>query len=107
LAQFREYGEVYKHVKSEDIKEQLLQSAPYEVLEAYAIATKNILIGNISLTRQEHKHLKQYKDTLIKLGFQQQSSKARKSLLSEGDLFQTLSKIMAKLKSDIYQSTHQ
>jgi len=99
VSMFREYGTVYKNVKSDEIKMVLLQSAPHEVLEAFAIVAKNILIGNIQLTKREHNSLKQYKDTLIKLGYKRQSSKVRRRLLKEGDLFQILSKIMTKLKT--------
>ena len=95
---FREYGMVYKDIKSDEIKMQLVQSAPQDVLESYAIVIKNILIGNIKLTSQEHNRLKPYKGTMIKLGFQNQTCRARRQLLEEGDLFQILSKIMAKLR---------
>jgi len=98
VTKFREYGLVYQNIKSRDIRSQLVQSAPQEVLEAFAIVAKNILIGNIKLTSREHNRLKPYKEALIKLGFQGHSSKARRMLLEEGDLFQTLSRIMAKLK---------
>ena len=61
IHRFKEYGQIYKTIKSDVIKEQLLHSAPPEVLEAFAIVTKNILIGHIKVTRQEFKQLKQYK----------------------------------------------
>lgn len=97
VAKYKEYGQIYKNIKSGDTKEQLLRSAPEEVLNAYALVTKNILIGNISLTMKEHEHLSQYKQSLMKLGLSKCSAKAKRRLLSEGDIFLSLSKIMTKL----------
>lgn len=97
VVKFKEYGRIYKNIKSDRTKEQLVQSAPAEVLEAYAIVAKNILVGNIGLTKREHHHLRPYRKLLNKLGFNRSSAKVKKRALSEGDIFVSLSKIMAKL----------
>jgi len=98
VTKLREYGLVYQNVKSDEVKSELIQSAAHQVLEGYAIVTKNILIGNIKLTTQEHNCLEPYKEVLINLGFKKQSQKARRQILEEGNLFQILSRIMAKLR---------
>lgn len=100
LVRLREYGEIYKNIRSDLIKEQLIQSAPSEVLESFAVAAKNILIGNIHLNATEFKVLKQYKGALTSLGFQKQPPKKRRELLSQGDFLQVLSKIMSRLKPE-------
>ena len=74
VSKLNEYGQIYKNIKSGRVMGQLLDSAPEEVLEAYSIVTKNILIGNIALTHTELDHLRQYKETLKKLGFDKCSS---------------------------------
>jgi len=100
LGKFREYGDIYKNVKSAHVKHQLLYSAPEEVLEAFAIATKNMLTGNIKLSNQEFALMKKHKEALKELGFQKRSSKRRRELLDQGNLLQALSKVMSKLSPD-------
>lgn len=99
VCRLNEYGHIYKNIKSDHVKSQLLDSAPEEVLRAYTIATKNILIGNIGLTGTELDHLRQYKESLKKLGFDKCSLDMIRRLLSEGDILVYLSEIMAKLTS--------
>lgn len=97
VVKMKEYGQIYRNVKSDHTKEQLLHSAPDEVLQAYTIVAKNILIANICLSRKEHDQLSPYKETMKKLGFKKCSSKVKRRLLSEGDIFLLLSKIMSQM----------
>lgn len=97
VSKLKEYGQIYSNIKSEDIKEQLLHSAPDDVLDAFSLATKNVLIGNICVTKNELDNLRPYRKSLEKLGFNKCSSKVKRRLLSEGDIFSSLSYIMSKL----------
>jgi hypothetical protein len=97
MSKYREYGNVYKHVQSESIKEQMIKTAPAEVINAYAAVVKNILVKNITLTPDEFEVLKPYKDTLKELGFKKMSLKRQRDLLAEGDIFETLSNVMSKI----------
>lgn len=97
VARFKEYGEIYENVKSEQVLKQLLKSAPTEVLEAYAVVAKNVLYENISLTPAEFDFFQDYQEDLKELGLQQRSAKRRQVILAEGNLFQALSKVMSKL----------
>lgn len=99
-----EYGQIYSNIRSDHTKEQLLRSAPESVLDAFSIVTKNVLIGNISLTKSETDHLRPYKDTMKKLGFDKCSYKMKRRLLAEGDMFSSLSHIMAKLASETVEN---
>lgn len=100
VTRLREYGSVYKNIKSDMVKQQLLLAAPQEVLEGFALAAKNILLGHINLTPTEHKRLMKCKKSLKDLGLRKHTPKKRRELLSCGGLLQTLSKIMSKLKAN-------
>ena len=97
MLRFREFGEIYRNIKSDHVKDILLTSAPKEVLQAFAVVAKNILIKNITLTQEEFDFFKPHKDILKELGFQQRSDKRRREILDEGNLFQALSNVMSKL----------
>jgi hypothetical protein len=68
VLRFKEYGNIYKNIESDTIKEALIKSAPVEVINAYTAVIKNILIDNIKLTREEFDFFTVYKDTLKELG---------------------------------------
>ena len=97
IARFKELGKIYGNVKTDHVKDILLQSAPKEVIDAYTIVTKNILIENIKLNPEEFELFKPYKEDLKELGLQQKSAKRRREILAEGNLFQALSDVMSKL----------
>ena len=99
VARFKEYGKIYENVKSEQVKSELLNSAPAQVLAAYAVVAKNVLIENISLTPEEFDFFQDYKETLKELGLQKRSAKRRRELLADGNLFQALSNVMSKLST--------
>lgn len=102
VARCKEYGKIFKTIKSADVKETLVYSAPVEVLNAYRLVAKNILLGNIKLTQGEHSHLKKFKKALYKLGIQKCSSNMKKRLLCEGDILLSLSRIMAKMNTIVH-----
>ena len=99
MSKYREYGSVYKNVKSDSIKEQMIKAAPAEVVKAYAAVVKNILVENITLTPDEFEVYRPYKDTLKQLGFKKMSLKRLRELLAEGDIFEALSNVMSKLST--------
>ena len=99
VVKFKEYGDIYQNVKSEFIKEKLLKSMPPEVLQAFAVAAKNILIENIKLTPEEFDIFKPHKERLKELGFRTISTKKQRQLLAEGNLFNALSTVMSKLSA--------
>ena len=97
IAKFREFGKIYGNVKTDHVKDLLLQSAPSEILDSYAIVTKNILFQNIKLNPEEFELFKPHKEALKELGLHQKSAKRRREILAEGNLFQALSDVMSKL----------
>jgi hypothetical protein len=100
ITRLQEYGDIYSNIRSDPIKQQLIQTAPAEVLDAFAMVAKNVLIGHINLSKTEFSHLRSYKEALSALGFQKQSAKRRRELLLQGDLLQSLGNIMKKLRPE-------
>ena len=99
IERFQEYGSIYKNIKSDTIKEELIQSAPIEVINAFTVVIKNILIENIKVTPEEFEFLSNYKEIMKELGFKKKSIKRQRKLLAEGQLFLFLSGVMSKLST--------
>ena len=99
IERFQEYGSIYKNIKSDTIKEELIQSAPIEVINAFTVVIKNILIENIKVTPEEFEFLSNYKEIMKELGFKKKSIKRQRELLAEGQLFLFLSGVMSKLST--------
>ena len=99
VLRFKEYGNIYKDIESDSIKEALIQSAPVEVIDAYTAVIKNILIENIKLTPEEFDIFRPFKEILKQLGFNNPTRKRQRELLAEGKLFPALSGVMSKLST--------